>query len=293
MDEISASGGGSSSVPNWALRLFGRFDLSTYQSGERVTLSGRRERVLLAYLALSSGGRASRRKLTALLWGESSDETSLDNLRVCVWALRKALGDSQHRIIASDGDDIVLDLKQFEADVLEFRRLAGASEISELYAAANLYAGEFLEGFEIESEEFESWRREQATRYKDLAIDVLGRLMMLLAVSGETARAIEAGLQVLRLDSLHEAAVRRLMQLYAETGRRGAATELYRSFAERLRSELNAQPEAETRALFADLARGVPKDASPASSVSDQPGRATMTPATDAATKAAIHLLPR
>src|SRR5262245_20849550 len=118
MNEISAS---DVSAPKWGLRLFGHFELSRLESGERMTLSGRRERVLLAYLALRSGGRTSRRKLATLLWGEASDETSLDKLRVCVWSLRKVLGDSGRRLIASEGDDIVLDLESVEPDILKFR----------------------------------------------------------------------------------------------------------------------------------------------------------------------------
>ena len=261
MGDISASGSGSTGSPRLRLQLFARFELCALPSGERVAISGKRERVLLAFLAARPGGRAPRRKLTTLLWGEGSDESSLDNLRVCVWSLRKALGDVQHQIVASDGEDIVLDLRSVEVDVLEFLRLASAADLEQLDEAAKLYAGEFLEQLDIDSEEFESWRRETATRFQNHALDVLERLMTNLTASGQTGRAIEAGLQILRLEPLHEAAVRRLMLLYAETGRRGAATELYRSLAESLRSELNAQPEPETRALFAEIARGIQKDA--------------------------------
>ena len=67
---------------------------------------------------------------------------------------------------------------------------------------------------------------------------------------GETERAIETGERILRLEPLHEAAVRRLMRLYGESGRRGAAIQLYRTFAEALRTELDAEPEAETRLVF-------------------------------------------
>ena len=262
MDEGSAGGGADKSA-RWTLGLFGRFKLSTVASGE-VTLGGRRERLLLAYLALSTNGRASRRKLTALLWGADSDETTLDNLRVCVWRLRKAFGDAKHRIIASEGDDIALDLEAVEVDVLTFRRLAASSSTSELEAAAKLYGGEFLEELDIESEEFESWRREEATRCKNQVLDLLGVLMTRLAESGEIGRAIDAGLRILRLEPLHEAGARRLMQLYAESGRRGAATELYRSLVDSLKSELNAPPEAETRALFSEIARGSEEPIRPA-----------------------------
>ena len=43
---------------------------------------------------------------------------------------------------------------------------------------------------------------------------------------------------------------------HGESGRRGAAVQLYRTLADALRTELGAQPEAETRAVFAEIARG-------------------------------------
>ena len=59
---------------------------------------------------------------------------------------------------------------------------------TELEEAANLYSGELLDGLGIENDEFESWRRAEATRYRDQAIDVLTRLMTQLGECGETER---------------------------------------------------------------------------------------------------------
>jgi len=216
----------------------------------------KRERVLLAYLALSPKGREQRRKLTTLLWGDSADETTLENLRNCLYGLRKTLGDSDHRVIASDGEDIVLDAAAFEVDALAFRRLAAQPDRADLEVAAKLYAGGLLDGLDIESEEFESWRRSEATRCRDQAVDVLHRLMTQLSDAVETERAIETGERILRLDPLHESAVRRLMRLHAGSGRRSAAIQLYRTLSDALKTELDAQPEAETRAVFAEITRG-------------------------------------
>src|SRR5215471_10597368 len=108
----------------YALRLLGGFELQTRAGGAKPVLPGKRERALLAYLALSPKGRQPRRKLAGLLWGDATDETLLDNLRTCVWRLRKALGDTQHRLLASDEEDIVLDIAAFDVDALAFRRLA-------------------------------------------------------------------------------------------------------------------------------------------------------------------------
>jgi adenylate cyclase len=256
MDHSSALSNGSKGRSRWALRLFGGFELSALPGGEKVAGLGKRERVLLADLALNPKGREQRRKLTTLLWGDSADETTLENLRNCLYGLRKALGDTEHRTIASDGEDIVLDQAAFEVDALAFRRLAVQSDRADLEQAAKLYAGALLDGLDIESEEFESWRRSEATRCRDQAVDVLNRLMAQVSDAGETDGAIETGQRILTLDPLHESAVRRLMRLYAGSGRRSAAIQLYRALTDSLRADLGAQPEAQTRAVFEEISRG-------------------------------------
>ena len=80
--------------------------------------------------------------------------------------------------------------------------------------------------------------------------------MTLLTACHETEHAIEAGTRILSLEPLHEAAAHRLMRLYAENGRRGLAIQLYRALAGVLKTELGTEPEAETRAAFAEIVRG-------------------------------------
>ena len=255
MDTASTFGSGREGQPRWSLRLLGGFAVGCPE-GEKPVLSGRRERALLAYLALSPDCRQPRRKLASLLWGDTSDETALDNLRTCVWRLRKAFGEDGHRVIASDGENIALNMAAFDIDALSFLRLATQSTRSDLEAAASLYGGEFLSGIGIETEEFVFWHRAEVERYRNQAIDVLMRLMAQLETCGDAERAIEIGVRVLGIEPLHEAAARRLMRLYSQSGRRGAAINLYRALAASLRAELGAEPEAETRAAFAEITRG-------------------------------------
>jgi adenylate cyclase len=262
MDIRSATNNSDHAVENghhrsvrWSLRLLGGFELGVLPGGHKLALSGKRERALLAYLALSPKGRQPRRKLAALLWGDATDQTLLDNLRTCVWRLRKALGDAEHRLLASNEDDIVLDISAFDIDALAFRHLAVQASRAELEAAARLCRGEFLSGLDLDSEEFESWRRMEASRYVDQSVEVLARLMKSQMECAETERAIETGARILRLDPLHEATARHVMRLYANGGRRGAAIQLYRSLAETLERDADTQPEAETRVVFAAIAQ--------------------------------------
>jgi TolB-like protein/DNA-binding SARP family transcriptional activator len=249
------SQGGIGAGLRWSLTLFGGFELRT-SAGERVALPGKRERLLLAYLALARNHRQSRAKLAVLLWGDAANDTTVDNLRTCLWGLRKALGDTRHRVLASDGEDVVLDPSRFDVDAVAFEGYAADSRRSGLEAAASLYTGELLEGLDVDSEDFEAWRRSEATRYRDLAVQALFRLMTALDDADETQRAIETGMQLMRLEPLHEAAARRLMRLYRDSGRRGAAIDVYRALAATLHGELDTEPDADTRAVFAEIGRG-------------------------------------
>jgi TolB-like protein/DNA-binding SARP family transcriptional activator len=263
----------------WRLVLFGGVGLSR-PGGDAVPLSGRRERALLAYLALRPNCREKRRALAAVLWGDADDPTLLDNLRTSLWGLRRALNDSEHRIIVSQDDWIALDAAAFDVDAWNFRRLAGQTDRASLEAAAALYTGEFLAGLAVDSEEFQSWARDEAARFGDLAIDVLDRLTGHFATAGEVERAIDSSQRILRFDPLHEGAVRRLIRLYADTGRRGAAFQLYRSLSERLKSELDAEPEAETRRLIEEISRGADPapPAAPAATPAPPPAAPSLPP---------------
>jgi DNA-binding SARP family transcriptional activator len=276
-------GVGSEAAPpsRWSLLLFGGFRLSTI-SGESVTLPGKRERILLAYLLLSPNCRQPRRKLADLLWGDTPDEAGLHNLRTCVWGLRNALSDPERRLLISEGEEIALDASMFDVDAWTFRRLAMEPERQALETAAALYTGAFLDGLSIDSEEFESWRRAEAIHYRDQAIDVLTRLMAKLSDAGEAERAIQTGQRLSSLDPMHEVAVRQMMRLYAQIGRRAAAVQLYQSLADTLRSELGAEPEPETRRAFVELSRSYPEPTpvgSPANLEPQRPSRATNPPA--------------
>ena len=252
---ISAAADAARPEQRMKLCLFGSFRLLR-PDGTAIPMTGKRERALLAYLAVHQNSPQPRRKLATLLWGDADDETLLDNLRTCVWSLRKALNDSSRRVVISDNESIGIDAGAFEVDAWDFASLARQGDAASLETAAQLYSGEFLEGLSVDSQDFEAWVRDEVSYFRNIAIDVLDRLAGVLAASGKTEQAIAIGLRAVRLDPLHEKAVRALMRRYAEIGRRTAAFQLYRSLAETLKGEMNAEPEQETRLLFDEISRG-------------------------------------
>ena len=76
---------------------------------------------------------------------------------------------------------------------------------------------------------------------------------MLHAAENRIAKAADAYRRLLARDDLNEDATRALMRCYAQVGERSQALRLYQRFSERLRKELEAEPEDETRELYDEL----------------------------------------
>jgi len=213
----------------------------------------KKARALLGYLAAQSGQAISRERLADLLWPYQGSEQARHSLRNCLLELRKALGPSAVRHLAADFancriQEVVVDLDRFE-------RLARSSERAELQAAAELYRGEFLSDFDIDSEPFQEWLAAERDRTLALICDVLQRLTAAQDAAGEADAAIQSGRRLVALDPLSEFGQRALMRAYAHAGRRGEALRQYKNCAETLKRELGVAPDAETQALAHELAR--------------------------------------
>jgi pentatricopeptide repeat protein len=66
-------------------------------------------------------------------------------------------------------------------------------------------------------------------------------------------KAADCYRRVIARDDLNEDATRALMRCYARVGDRSQALRLYQRFADRLRKELEAEPEEDTRELYDEL----------------------------------------
>src|ERR1700740_1972262 len=115
----------------------------------------KKDRALLAYLAAQGGQAVSRERLADLLWPYQGSEQARHSLRNCLLELRKALGPSGAGYMVADFancriQDVAVDLDRFE-------RLSRSQNRAELEVAADLYRGEFLADFDIDSETFHEW----------------------------------------------------------------------------------------------------------------------------------------
>jgi DNA-binding SARP family transcriptional activator/tetratricopeptide (TPR) repeat protein len=213
----------------------------------------RKAAALLAYLAVQNGRAIVRERLADLLWPYQDSQQARHSLRNCLLQVRKVLGSSLDRHLLADA--VSCRLEGADLDLERFERLAAASDLASLRAAADLYRGEFLSDFTIDSEPFRDWLGVERERTLALACDVLQRLTREHGAAGEHGAAVQAGRRLVSLDPFSEPAHRTLMRAYAHAGRRAEALRQYHSCADVLKRELGVAPDAETQALARDIAR--------------------------------------
>lgn len=177
-------------MPVLSVRLLGTLAVS--RNDVPVTLpSSRKLRALLAYLALAPHP-VSRSRLCELLWDVPNDPRG--ELRWCLSKLRGALdAPGRHRVV-TQGDTVALDLSDCLVDALEVSKAAsqglGSLDVDRLRALAKLFAGDFLDGLELErSPHFNSWLIAQRRRFSACHAAVLERLVASLPAHSDEAIA--------------------------------------------------------------------------------------------------------
>ena len=234
-----------------SIRILGSLVIESGDS--RLGKVPKKARALLAFLAAQGGQPVSRERLADLLWPYQGSEQARHSLRNCLLELRKALGRSAAPHLVADFANCRL--QDVTSDLDEFERLARSQDPSELQAAADLYRGEFLADFDINSEPFQEWLAGERDRTLAVVCDVLHRLAVQQDAADEYEAAIQSGRRLVMLDPLSEFGQRALIRAYARGGRRGEALRQYKNCAEMLKRELGVAPDVETQALANEIMR--------------------------------------
>jgi DNA-binding SARP family transcriptional activator len=232
------------------LTLLGGFDLAT-DDGRPLSPPTRKDRLLLAYLALSPGRPQARERLAGLLWGDRAEAQARDSLKQSLASIRQALRPAGLDPLRAERDIVALDPDAIETDAVEFARLATASQAPD--RAAALYRGELLEGIEGAGSEFEAWLRAERERLADLAVRVLEQLAQCAASQGAMDDAARLGRYLLARDPLREAVCRSLMRLAVLKGDRVEALKLYAACRDALKRDLGVAPDIKTEDLYRDI----------------------------------------
>jgi len=249
MDDVAPS--------KFRLSLLGRFEL-TGRDGP-VELSSKKLAGLLAYLACTAPQPQPREKLAALLWGSHFDTQARQNLRQALFRLRRVLGQD---VLHSDEEEVSLAPGAIDSDAARLEALIREGSRDSLAAAADLYKGPPLADLTVTEATWAEWVAGEQRRLEGLALDAMIRLGELEGKSGMHDLALAAASRAIAINNLREDAHRVAIRALAAAGRRADALKHYEDLAKHLKSELDVEPDALTKALALDL-RKSPSMAAP------------------------------
>jgi TolB-like protein/Tfp pilus assembly protein PilF len=231
--------------------LLGGFQMR--KDGQVIDLPGRRERALLAYLAMPAGESRSRDQLAGMLWSERGDKQARDSLKQAMLRLRKVVEGTEPAVLLSDREFVSLNPAAVLIDVAQFERLIGEGTAKTVAQAMTLYRGELLDGLEVRDPSFEEWLIAERQRLRDLARDALAAVLARHMADDSRDQAMPVARWLVALDPLREDAHRALMRIYAEQGQTALALKQYQTCRDRLQAELGVKPEAETERLYQSI----------------------------------------
>ncbi|MFA6154492.1 transcriptional regulator [Mesorhizobium sp.] len=222
--------------PVLCVRLLGPLTIS--RDGAPVTLpASRKLRALLAYLALAPHP-VGRSRLCELLWDVPNDPRG--ELRWCLSKLRGVLDEPGRRRVSTQGDTVALDLSDCLVDALEVTAAAmqgiGTLDAGRLQALAEMFAGEVLDGLDLErSPHYNSWLIAQRRRFHSCHAALLEHLVAIHpAGSADVSAHLDRWVELAPFDTRAHLA---LLSSLAERGAIGAAEEHLAAAADLFRSE--------------------------------------------------------
>lgn len=212
--------------------------------------SSARARELLVFLLSDPHGR-TKEEAGVALWPDASSEQVKNSFHVTLHRLRKLFGSRE--VIIADGGRYRIDpafpfavvSRQFETEVTSALR---HTRLAELQAALALYAGDYLQGDDVGE-----WSIPIRSHLRQLFVRGLFELGQRLESRGRYDEATEAYRRVTAREPFQEAAWRQLMVCRARLGARSESLGIYRDLEQRLRTELQAQPEPDTVVLYRRL----------------------------------------
>jgi len=252
------------------LEFLGGFCL-TSGAGSPVEVTAKKNRALLAILAMAPRLETTRDRLAGLLWSDRGEEQARSSLRQGLTSLNRDLAGLDADPLVLVGDRVALDAKQISIDVMDFLAVSASSDPTELEHAAYLYKGSFADGINIADNAFDEWLREARADLSARAINVLETL----SASLEGAERVAVAERLVALEPLREASHLTLMRTHVDQSQTALAIKQYEACKLLLKRELGVEPGEELqqlrRTLDAWSVRQIRRGEAETGRVSDQP----------------------
>ncbi len=232
------------------LNLFGGFQLLD-PVGREVHLPTRKAAILLTLVAMEPGARIGREKACRILWPDSDEPQAKNSLRQVLSSLRKALNTDDHEVVDADTRHCWIDAPEKRVDIIRFRELAKSADIHDLACAADVYQGEFLDGFRV-LPDLDSWLRDQKSDLQREATQLAEMLSSHVAQAPErlTVSCLNLARRLLANDPTNEAAHRAIIRVLLASGNTTDARKQYENCKALVFSAFQTEPEPATTVLL-------------------------------------------
>lgn len=224
--------------------------------GLEITVSGAKERTILAALLIDPGEVVSSDRLIDILWGEELPSNPVNALQARVSALRKSLGRQDVIITQPPGyrlaigpDDV--DAAQFARILAEARTAASrqAAAASDLYdRALALWRGDPFADFA-----YQDFARAALSRLEELRLDAREERLRVMVETGRHTEALGELEGLVVEHPLREGVWAQLMLALYRSGRQADALRAFGDASRILGEELGIEPTAELRQLEEDI----------------------------------------
>ncbi len=217
----------------------------------------RKVQALLVYLACTQR-TYPREVLAEMFWEERAQGQASANLRVALTSLRQTVEPfveiTRESVGLRDGAEIWLDVAELETQIG-----TADNNIARLESALELYHGDFLAGFFVDSTGFEEWATLERERWRFRIMEAMDTLIGRYQEDGAYAAGIGTATRLLQMDALREKTHRQLIELLAQSGQRVAALNQYTVCQRVLQEELGISPAPETAAAYESILAGLPE----------------------------------
>jgi TolB-like protein/Tfp pilus assembly protein PilF len=232
------------------LGLMGNFQLEG-PDGIEIAIKSKKNKALIAILALSPKCTSTRDRLGDLLWGSHGEEQARASLRQSLAMFRKELGASWEALFLEAGNSLSLRLSTLTIDVLALLSHDGQPGVEPLRKIADLSNAEFLADIRLSEPAFEDWLSVERARVHSSLIVLLEKVTAL--ESG--VRQVASARELVRLDPLRESSHRILMRAYVDCGDASLALKQFEDCRGLLKRELQVEPSPETQTLREEIVR--------------------------------------
>ena len=212
---------------------------------------------VLSRLAVECDVMHPRERIAALLWPNLQRAAALTNLRQVLSNLVRVLtpeADNAPQVIRSDSSSIGLyTSRELSLDIHALNVAASGRGTGERMAVQSpdqppLHS--FLEGFDLpECQDYSAWLDAQRRKFDNDIIHLHEKAVAKAMARHDLERALLHARLIERIDPLLEPNQVCLMRLLMESGRSKQALLQYERFTERLREDLDVEPEPATSAL--------------------------------------------